>query len=96
MAKKLTKRDLVDGIAKTVPDCSKKAVEQVMNAYHNLVLKNAKAGLAIPGMGHFVVANRKARTGRNPRTGETITIPAAKIVRFKVSKSTQKTMLAAK
>jgi Bacterial DNA-binding protein len=34
-----------------------------------------KAGLAIPGMGHFVVANRKARTRRNPQTGETVTIP---------------------
>lgn len=96
MAKKLTKRELVDGIAKAVPNCSKKAIEQLMNAYHQLVLKNAKAGLAIPGMGHFVVANRKARLGRNPRTGETLKIPAAKVVRFKVSKSTQKAMLAAK
>ncbi len=96
MAKKLTKKELVDGIAQAVPDCSKRAIEQFMNAYHHLVMKNAKAGLAIPGMGHFVVADRKARTGRNPQTGDAIKIPAKKVVRFKVSKSVQKAMLAAK
>jgi DNA-binding protein HU-beta len=41
---------------------------------------------AIPGLGSFNVSHRKAREGRNPRTKETITIPASKNVRFKAGK----------
>ena len=41
---------------------------------------------AIPGLGSFSVAERKAREGRNPRTKETIAIPASKNVRFKAGK----------
>ncbi len=41
---------------------------------------------AIPGLGSFTVTKRKAREGRNPRTKETITIPASKNVRFRAGK----------
>jgi DNA-binding protein HU-beta len=41
---------------------------------------------AIPGLGIFHVSARKAREGRNPRTKETITIPASKTVRFKAGR----------
>jgi len=39
----------------------------------------------LPGFGTFTVAKRKARTARNPRTGETIKVKASKTVRFKAS-----------
>jgi DNA-binding protein HU-beta len=42
--------------------------------------------LALTGFGTFTVAERKARKGSNPRTGEEITIPASKGVRFKPGK----------
>jgi len=39
--------------------------------------------VALAGFGSFLVSSRKARSGRNPRTGATITIPATKVARFK-------------
>ena len=43
--------------------------------------------VAILGFGSFKVADRPARTARNPQTGETVEVPACKAVSFKVSKS---------
>jgi DNA-binding protein HU-beta len=43
-------------------------------------------GVALPGLGSFTVTLHAARTGRNPRTGEPIAIPARKRVRFKAAK----------
>ena len=41
----------------------------------------------LPGIGRLVRVDRKARTGRNPATGETIKIPAKKVVKFRVAKA---------
>ena len=41
----------------------------------------------VPGLGRLVRQDRKARTGRNPATGETIKIPAKKVVKFRVAKA---------
>ena len=41
----------------------------------------------IPELGAFVLKEQKARTGRNPKTGEAIQIPAKRVVKFKVAKS---------
>ena len=41
---------------------------------------------AIPGLGRLVREDRKARVGRNPATGEAITIPAKKVLRFRAAK----------
>lgn len=43
--------------------------------------------VSLPGVGHFEVAERAARQGRNPQTGETIAIPASKAVKFKAGKA---------
>lgn len=43
----------------------------------------------IPGLGRLVKANRKARMGRNPQTGEPIKIPAKTVVKFRVAKATK-------
>jgi DNA-binding protein HU-beta len=43
--------------------------------------------VSLPGVGHFEIAERGARQGRNPRTGETMTIPASKTVKFKAGKA---------
>jgi DNA-binding protein HU-beta len=42
--------------------------------------------IPLPGLGRLVVVERAARTGRNPKTGEAIQIPAAKAVKFKIFK----------
>ena len=46
-----------------------------------------KEKVSIPGFGTFVTTERKARIGRNPRTGETITIKAAKVPKFTAGKT---------
>jgi DNA-binding protein HU-beta len=60
------------------------AFEAVVGA----VSDSLKAGesVKIPGLGSFAVAERGARKGRNPATGESITIKASKTVRFKAGK----------
>jgi DNA-binding protein HU-beta len=48
--------------------------------------------VSITGFGSFKVVDRKARTGRNPRTGETIAIPASKAVKFTPGKALKDTL----
>jgi DNA-binding protein HU-beta len=80
----MNKGDLVEAVAKELKD-SKAASERAVNA----VLKTVKKGLKkdkkvqLVGFGTFEVRKRKARKGRNPRTGEAITIKARKTVGFK-------------
>lgn len=82
----MNKQDLIEAVSKVV--CTKKeaaqAVETMISEIKNALEKNEKVTLA--GLGSFSVTTRKARTGRNPRTGETIQIPAKKVVRFRPSK----------
>jgi DNA-binding protein HU-beta len=80
----MNKGDLVEAVAKDLSE-SKAAAERAVNA----VLGNIKKGLKkdkkvqLVGFGTFDVRKRKARKGRNPRTGATITIKARKGVGFK-------------
>lgn len=86
--KALTKSDIIDAVAKET-GITKKAASAALDTLTGLVYKNAKNGITIPGLGKFTVAQRKARTGRNPQTGETIKIKAKKVVKFKVAKACQ-------
>ena len=52
-----------------------------------LAYAEACNGFTIPGLGKLVVVDRKARLGRNPKTGETIQIPAKKALKFRVAKA---------
>lgn len=80
----MNKSELVDAIAAetglTKAD-SKKALEAVVASVGNAMKAGDKVSLV--GFGTFSVTVRPERTGRNPRTKETITIPAKKVVRFK-------------
>ena len=80
----MNKTQLIDAIAEkaglTKVD-SKKALE----AFVSTVGETLKSGdkVALIGFGSFSVTERSERTGRNPQTGQTITIPAKKVVKFK-------------
>jgi len=50
----------------------------------------------LPGLGKLVLVNRKARIGRNPATGESIQIPAKRVVKFRVAKAAKDAILGAK
>ncbi|MGB4058396.1 MAG: HU family DNA-binding protein [Alphaproteobacteria bacterium] len=74
---------------------SKKQVQEVMDDMITLFGKNLKKGnrIRIPGLGILQVKQTKARTGRNPATGETIQIPAKKKVAFRVAKDLKDSVL---
>ena len=84
--KPLTKAQIITTLADTT-GLSKKEIVTVITAQTELAYKEAKAGYTIPGIGKLVVVDRKARMGRNPATGETISIPAKKVLKFRVAKA---------
>jgi DNA-binding protein HU-beta len=84
--KALTKAQIVSALADKT-GLSKKDVGNVLAEITALAYKEAKVGFTLPGLGKLVVVNRKARMGRNPATGETIKIPAKRVVKFRVAKA---------
>lgn len=83
----MTKAELITGMAKSA-GLTKADSERALNAFVTIA-KTAirKEGrLPLAGFGTFVVVNRKARTGRNPQTGQPIQIKASKVVRFRTGK----------
>ena len=58
--------------------------------------KRRRAAFVLPGFGKLVLANRKARIGRNPQTGEPIKIPAKRVCKFRLAKSLKDTVLGKK
>ncbi len=83
----MTKADLVSkisdkaGLTKTD---SEKALKAFLESVENTLVSEGK--LTLTGFGTFAVEQRKARNGRNPRTGEEIKIPACKVVKFRPGK----------
>ena len=83
----MTKTELISGIAKET-GLTKADSERALNAFLAVAKATIKKDGRFPlaGFGTFVVVNRKARTGRNPRTGQPIQIKASKAVRFRPGK----------
>ena len=83
----MNKTDLIETIAEEA-DLSKAAAGRVLDIVINSITDTLSEGnqVALVGFGTFVVSSRKERSGRNPQTGETITIPAAKVPRFRAGK----------
>lgn len=86
----MNKAQLVDAVAKVV--CSKKEAAAAVDAVLDAITSSLKKGQAVTlvGFGTFKVAKRKARTGRNPRTGEKIKISAKKVPVFKAGSELKK------
>jgi len=84
----MTKAELIDKIASATGlskvDASK-TLDSTLNAVKGALKKGQKVTLV--GFGTFSVSKRKSRKGRNPRTGEVITIPATKIPKFIAGKA---------
>jgi DNA-binding protein HU-beta len=88
MAKVMTKSQVVSHLAEHA-GIQKKAAAGILEELVALATKEAKASgqFVIPGLGKAVKANRKARMGRNPQTGEAIKIPAKTVVKFRLAKA---------
>jgi DNA-binding protein HU-beta len=83
----VNKSDLVDAIAKSA-ELSKAAAGRALDATVDTIKKALKKGdtVSLVGFGTFKVGKRAARNGRNPRTGATIKIKAAKVPKFSAGK----------
>jgi len=84
--KPLTKSKIIEALAEET-GVAKKDVANVLNNLAELAYSQASVGFTVPGLGKLVIAQRKARKGRNPATGETIKIPAKKVVKFRLAKA---------
>ena len=84
----MNKTELVAAIAEKA-GLSKKDAEGAVKAFTDTVAEQLKAGekIQLVGFGTFEVAERAARTGKNPRTGEAIQIAASKVPAFKAGKA---------
>lgn len=91
-SKPLTKGQILDHLSKKV-GTTKKAAGIFLDEFVALAYKEAKKSFTIPGLGKLTLVQRKKRQGRNPATGETITIPAKKVVKFRVAKACKDAVL---
>ena len=80
----MTKAELIASVGREAK-IPKALAEKAVNAFANTVTKALKKGdrLALTGFGTFSVVKRRARTGRNPKTGKEIKIPAMRVAKFK-------------
>lgn len=84
----MTKTELIDAIGNEA-DVSKAAASRALNATFAAIAASLKEGepVSLVGFGTFLVRERSARTGRNPQTGDSIQIAAAKVPAFKPAKA---------
>lgn len=83
----MTLKEIIKDIA-TKTKLKASDVDNVIHFYHAAMVDEVVAGgkYNINNFGSFTVLEKKARNGRNPKTGEPIEIPASKAVKFKVAK----------
>lgn len=92
--KPMTKSSLAGSIAEKT-GLTKKAANDLLDDLADIACSEAKkkGQFTLPGIGKLVLSDRKARTGRNPATGEVINIPAKKVVKFRVAKACKDAIL---
>ena len=84
----MNKAELIAAVAEKA-EISKKDAEKVLKAFTDVVAEEFTKGetVQLVGFGTFEVSERAAREGRNPQTGETMTIAASKAPKFKAGKA---------
>ncbi len=83
----MTKTELIDQVAEDT-GLTKIDAGKVLDVTINTIINTVKGGekITLTGFGTFMASERNAREGRNPRTGETISIPATKVPKFVAGK----------
>lgn len=84
----MTKEELISKCAKEA-NITKAQATRALNSIIDGVTRSLKRGqkVSFVGFGTFEVTRRKARTGRNPQTGQTIRIPASRVPKFRPGKA---------
>ncbi|MEX2262617.1 MAG: HU family DNA-binding protein [Bryobacteraceae bacterium] len=86
--KRMTQTQLMRSLAEKTAVSNKVAKQFLDELSKTAVTEVKKNGVfVLPGLGRLVRVERKARVGRNPATGESIKIPAKKVVKFRVAKA---------
>ncbi len=85
---RMTQTQLVRSLAEKL-EANNKTARAFLDELAALAISEVKKNgvFVLPGLGRLVRQDRKARTGRNPATGESIKIPAKKVVKFRVAKA---------
>ena len=83
----MTKAEIIDAICEKVGGFSKREAAMIVDTVFETMKETLAAGykIKISGFGNFVVRDKNARVGRNPQTGEEITISARRVLTFKPS-----------
>ena len=89
----MTKSDIIAEIANK-SNLTKADAEKALNSFVEITKGALKkeGKLALAGFGSFIVSERKERQGRNPQTGEIMTIKASKTVRFRAGKALKESL----
>jgi DNA-binding protein HU-beta len=89
----MTKADLIDAVVNRT-ELPKQKAEEIVNGLLDDIIGALKNGdkVNISGFGTFSVSQRKARTGRNPKTGETIQIASSRAAKFKAGKTLKESL----
>jgi integration host factor beta subunit len=84
----MTKSELINRISERLPYLTRKDAEIIVNTIFDSMVHALVSGnrIEIRGFGSFKVKNRGDREGRNPKTGETVKIPAKRMPFFKIGK----------
>jgi DNA-binding protein HU-beta len=95
--KRMTQTAIVRELAETT-GVNNRVAKHFMESLAQLAVRETKKNgmFVMPGIGRLVRAERKARVGRNPATGEAIKIPAKRVVKFRVAKSVKDAIVPSK
>jgi len=83
----MNKGDLIEAVFNKIGG-TKKAAEEAVDMVFDTITKTLAKGdeVAVSGFGTFLAKKRQARTARNPRTGETVHVPAMQVPKFRAGK----------
>ncbi|MDQ7001477.1 MAG: integration host factor subunit beta [Ghiorsea sp.] len=84
----MTKSELIDAVSAANQDITRKESEVVVSTVFSAISEELARGgrVELRGFGSFSIKNREPRTGRNPKTGESVFVPAKAVPHFKPGK----------
>ena len=90
----MIRSELLTALAKDNPDLRAEEVEQVIDIFFDEIMERLAEGgrVELRGFGAFSTREREARTGRNPRTGETVSVPAKRVPYFRPGKEMRRAL----
>jgi integration host factor subunit beta len=91
----MTKSEMIEKIAQEYPSLSKKDIEIIVNGVFSSIKETLKNGgkVEIRGFGSFKVREKSAKIGRNPKTGEKVSVPPKKVPYFKPGKEIKEQLI---